>query len=89
MQIPTRSNSIATKQYGNRVKSLNMTLQHVAIPFKERAGDVSTLSGFMATWIDFLLLARSEVLVHSWYVLPSIKTILHTKVFQNTIAGQI
>ncbi len=58
---------LATKQYGNRVKSLNMTLQHVAIPFKEGAGDVSTLSGvdgFMATWIDFLLLARSEVLVH-------------------------
>ena len=69
-----------------------MTLQHVAIPFKERAGDVSTLSGvdgFMATWIDFRLLVRSEVLMHSWYVLPSIKTILHTKVFQNTIAGQI
>ena len=59
---------LATKQYGNRVKSLNMTLQHVAIPFKEGASDVSTLSGvdgFMATWIDFLLLARSEVLVHS------------------------
>ena len=59
---------LATKQYSNRVKSLNMTLQHVAIPFKEGAGDVSTLSGvdgFMATWIDFLLLARSEVLVHS------------------------
>ncbi len=59
---------LSVKHYGNRVKSLNMTLQHVAIPYKNKAGDVGTLSGvdgFMATWIDFLLLARSEVLVHS------------------------
>lgn len=61
---------LALKEYGNQVRSLNMTLQHVAIPLKKRedlnnASSLLGVDGFMATWIDFLLLARSETLVRS------------------------
>ena len=83
----------AAKGYGSQIRSINVTLQHVAL-LKEtkhskhklgsvsitRAGSTSkntepdeirgitTLSGvdgYMATWVDFLLLARADILVHS------------------------
>ncbi len=41
---------------------------------------LSGVDGFMATWIDFLLLVRSEVLVHSWYVLPNQDNTTHQSV---------
>ena len=50
-------------RYGGRIRITNMTLQHVQfIGDKRREGKPE---GFIATWVDFLLLARSHVLVHS------------------------
>ena len=51
------------EKYGGRIRTTNMTLQHVQfIGDKKRE---MKPEGFIATWVDFLLLARSHVLVHS------------------------
>ena len=52
-------------QYSQRVKVTNMKLQHVAIQKSWNDADSSpdTENGYLATWIDFLLLARAHVLV--------------------------
>ena len=82
---------IAKSRFGQRVKTANLTLQHVAltktkpkgitkkgllkpsthINVTERPKDametvsVGGVDGYMATWVDFLLMARSSTLVHS------------------------
>ena len=59
---------LAAEKYSTRVRQINMTLQHVA--YIKQGGQQNTnfslndIDGYMATWIDFLLLARSSVLVH-------------------------
>ena len=52
-------------QYSQRVKVINMRLQHVAIrkSWSDTDSSPDTENGFLATWIDFLLLARAHVLV--------------------------
>ena len=52
-------------QYSQRVKVINMRLQHVAIQksWSDTDSSPDTENGFLATWIDFLLLARAHVLV--------------------------
>ena len=54
---------LISRRYGNRIRTANVTLQHVQYIGNKRQ-DVR-MDGFMATWIDFLLLARSYVVVHS------------------------
>ena len=82
---------VAKSRFGQRVKTANLTLQHVALTktkpkriakkgllkpsthmnVTERLKDametvsVGGLDGYMATWVDFLLMARSSTLVHS------------------------
>ena len=82
-----RVKELADKEHDRRIKTLNMTLQHVAIhsvdehnsrqtaderqesefdrESSQGVGVVSGVDGHMATWIDFLLLARADVLVQS------------------------
>ena len=54
---------LALKRYGGRIRTTNMTLQHVQF-IGDKRREVKP-DGFIATWVDFLLLARSHVLVHS------------------------
>ena len=52
-------------QYSKRVKVLDMKLQHVAL--LESLTDNTTrrdIDGFMATWVDWLLLARAHIFTH-------------------------
>ena len=51
------------ERYGGRIRTTNMTLQHVQF-IGDNSREVKP-DGFIATWVDFLLLARSHVLVHS------------------------
>ena len=82
-----RVKELADKEHDRRIKTLNMTLQHVAIhsvdehnsrqtaderqesefdrESSQGVGVVSGVDGHMATWIDFLLLARADILVQS------------------------
>lgn len=62
--------NLAETQFSPQVKIANLTLQHVALTRKNNGGssessESETMDGFMATWVDFLLLARSHVLVRS------------------------
>ena len=52
-------------QYSQRVKVINMKLQHVAIrkSWSDTDSSPDTENGYLATWIDFLLLARAHALV--------------------------
>ena len=52
-------------QYSQRVKVINMRLQHVAIQksWSDTDSSPDTENGYLAMWIDFLLLARAHVLV--------------------------
>jgi len=54
---------VISQRYGHRIRTANVTLQHVQYIGKKRQN--ARMDGFMATWIDFLMLARSYVLVHS------------------------
>ena len=83
---------LATHKYGQRIKTANFTLQHVALTThkpSQRVGrgltkqtailansslrskealevaSVGGIDGYMATWVDFLLMARASALVHS------------------------
>ena len=64
---------LAAEKYSTRVRQINMTLQHVAYikqggekeQKQEMEFSLRNIDGYTATWIDFLLLARSSVLVHS------------------------
>lgn len=49
----------AKESYGGRVKTADITLEHVALKQSWQGGEESR-----ATWIDFLLLAHSQLLAH-------------------------
>lgn len=76
----------AVRNYSPQIRTLNMTLQHVALIKNNKPKKIATLDsvsmylesnqthanttltgmdGGMATWVDFLLLARADILVHS------------------------
>ena len=54
---------LVLERYGGRIRTTNMTLQHIQF-IGDKRREVKP-DGFIATWVDFLLLARSHVLVHS------------------------
>lgn len=77
---------LATYKYGQRIKTANFTLQHVALTThkpsqhvgkglnkqtvilangSKEVASVGGIDGYMATWVDFLLMARASALVHS------------------------
>ena len=79
---------LALTKHGQRIKTVNFTLQHVALtklvkskrPTKRDAleqsnklieqamndgKEVEEIDGYLATWVDFLLMARAPALVHS------------------------
>ena len=63
---------LATEQFPTRIITANLTLQHSA--FNEDNAPVHhyAIDGFMSTWVDFLLLARSHVLVRAKSGFPSV-----------------
>ena len=52
---------LATEQFPSRIKSAHFTLQHIA--GDQVVSCQNCLDGYMSVWVDFLLLARSHVLV--------------------------
>ena len=54
-------------QYSKRIKVIDMKLQHIAVQeswYNTTTRMTDYNDGFMATWIDLLLLARAQILVH-------------------------
>ena len=54
----------ATESYGTRVKTVNLTLEHVALKQTWLGGNSDTTMESGSAWVDFLLLAHSRVLAH-------------------------